>query len=245
MTSREPPSGTALSRPDWPAPADASRKELRDRVVHDLGVHFANEDLTMDELERRLELACRATTPAALAELTADLPPLAPELGNSWALPARVASGSVPERGFLAAFMGGTGRAGGWLVPRYLKVVAIMGGAELDLRQARFAPGVTEIEVLAVMGYVGVIVPPGVRVETTGMAVMGGFGAETADEDVLDPGQPVIRLSGLAFMAGVGAEVKRPSAKALKKFSRALRAAQKRALKDRDDERRRATTSDG
>ena len=236
MASREPPSsGAALSKQEWPVSSEPGRKELRDRVVHDLGVHFANEDLTMDELERRLEVAFRATTPAELAELIADLPPLAPEVGAAPAVQARrapVATAGVPERGVLVAFMGGTGRAGSWLVPRHLKVVAIMGGAELDLRKARFAPGVTEIEVLAVMGYVGVIVPPSVRVEMTGVAVMGGFGTDTADQDVSDPDQPVVRLSGLAFMAAVEAEVKRPSTKALKKFSRALRAAQKRAQKD-------------
>ena len=98
-----------------------------------------------------------------------------------------------------------------------------MGGVELDLRNARFAPGVTEIEVFALMGGVDVIVPHGVRVEAIGFAIMGGFDANAGDATAGDPDQPVIRLSGFAVMGGVSARHKEPSTKKLAKFEKRLK----------------------
>ena len=104
-----------------------------------------------------------------------------------------------------------------------------MGGAQLDLREARFAPGVTEIEVLAFMGGVEIYVPAGVRVEAVGMAAMGGFDVNVGDVVTLDPDAPVVRISGLAIMGGVDASTRRPTAKALQRFAKALARARKRA----------------
>jgi hypothetical protein len=224
MSAPSPPSGSpARSR------SRAALQDVRDDVVHRLGVHFANDDLSMDELERRLELAYAAATPDAVELLVADLPPLGVATEPQGAHRPLVAYDAVPDRGVLAAFMGGNIRKGPWMVPRHLKVVAVMGGAVLDMREARFAPGVTEIEVFALMGGVEIIVPPGVGVETTGMAMMGGFEASVGDVRVHDPDRPMLRISGLAIMGGVEAKGKKPSTRALRKFRKALHRAQARA----------------
>jgi hypothetical protein len=202
-----------------------SLNEVRDDVIQALGVHFASDDISVEELDRRLTLAVRATTHAELTELLADLPVL-PEYSRGQSGVSRaqvVTSTEAPDRGIVGAFMGGTGRSGQWLVPRHLKAIAFMGGVELDLRNARFAPGVTEIEVFAVMGGVDVIVPHGVRVEALGFAIMGGFDASAGDVDAGDPNQPVIRLSGFAALGGVEARHKAPKAKALAKFEKRLK----------------------
>jgi hypothetical protein len=127
----------------------------------------------------------------------------------------------------LVAVMGGTSRRGSWAVPRHLKVVAVMGGVELDLREATFAPGVTDIECFAMMGGVDIMVPPGVRVEAMGAGVMGGFEATAGDAMALSDSQPVIRLSGVAIMGGVVASRKEPSKRVLSKFSKALKVAKR------------------
>ena len=128
----------------------------------------------------------------------------------------------VPNRGVVIAIMGGADRKGSWLVPRELKVWAIMGGASIDLRDAKFAPGVTEIDVTVLMGGVEITVPRGVRVETIGAGVMGGFAASAGDATALDPSQPVLRVTGLAIMGGVDVKVRTPSKRVLKKFEAAM-----------------------
>lgn len=212
--------------PAAPAGAALAPAQLREEVLDALGVAFAQGDLTMEELEGRLALAFRTSDPAALRELLSDLPSASAWRDANVARPAQDAP-VTPERGVLAAFMGGNVRKGSWAVPRYLKVVAVMGGVQLDLRQAVLAPGLTEIEVFAVMGGVEIVVPPGVRVETMGMAVMGGFDTSAGDAHATSPDRPFIRISGLAVMGGVEAKMRLPSARAMKKFRRAVEKARK------------------
>ena len=201
---------------------------VREEVIDALGVAFAHGDIELAELEGRLTLAFRAHDAGSLRELLADLPTAAAWRDANVAQPSPDGGQDVvPERSVVAAFMGGNVRKGSWAVPRKLKVVAIMGGVELDLRQARLAPGLTEIECFAVMGGVQIIVPQGVRVEAMGMAVMGGFQANAGDASATAPDLPYIRLSGLAIMGGVEATVRRPSAQKLKKFRRAVEKARR------------------
>jgi hypothetical protein len=184
----------------------------RERVVQTLSAHFAHDQLTLTEFEQRLERAYNVTAADQLRSLVADLPALSTPFptAETAAVPALVPSSEVPARGAIFAVMGGHERAGSWIVPRQLKVVVLMGGAEIDLREARFGPGVTEIEVFVLMGGVEIIVPPGVRVESMGAAFMGGFDLKAGDATALSPAHPVVRLGGLAIMGGVGTETRLP-----------------------------------
>jgi hypothetical protein len=135
-----------------------------------------------------------------------------------------VPSSEVPPRGAIFSVMGGHERTGSWIVPRQLKIVVLMGGAEIDLRDARFGAGLTEIEVFVMMGGVSLIVPPGVRVESMGATFMGGFDLKAGDATALSPANPVIRLSGLAIMGGVETETRYPGETAKEAKQRRRRA---------------------
>jgi len=200
----------------------------RERVVQTLSAHFAQDQLTLTEFEQRLERAYTLTSSEQLRSLVADLPAVSalPAVREpAMQGPALVPSSEVPARGAIFAVMGGQERAGSWIVPRQLKVVAVMGGAELDLREARFGPGVSEIEIFVIMGGVSIIVPPGVRVESLGAAFIGGFEMKAGDATALSPANPVLRVSGLAIMGGVETETRLPgeSAKEAKRRRRKQR----------------------
>lgn len=184
----------------------------RERVVQTLSAHFAHDRLTMTEFEHRLERAYNITAVDELRSLIVDLPALsARDATDSMSVgPVLVPSSEVPARGGMFAVMGGHERTGSWIVPRQLKVVVVMGGAEIDLREARFGPGVTEIEIFVLMGGVNIIVPPGVRVESLGAAFMGGFELKAGDATALSPSNPILRLGGLAIMGGVETETRYP-----------------------------------
>jgi hypothetical protein len=196
------------SAPPGQAPATLPSVAERERVVQALSTHFANDRLSMDEFEDRLERAYKAVATPQLAALLADLPALDAADAAARAPAFLAPPGEVPARGVMIAVLGASERKGSWIVPRRLKVFAFMGGAELDLREARFAPGVTEIDVTAIMGGVEIIVPPGVRVESFGAAFMGGFDAHAGDAAALSALNPVIRLSGIAIMGGVEAKTR-------------------------------------
>lgn len=184
----------------------------REQVIQDLAEHFAQDRLSLSEYERRVELAWRASSNDSLRDLLHDLTPLAPVPVAAPATPApRPASGVPAAAGSrlktFFALMSGVVRRGTWHVPERMRAVAFMGGVSLDLRQAMLSGPVTEIQVLAIMGGVEIIVPPDVRLESDGFAIMGGFEDQLKEPASRDPNAPVVRVRGLAIMGGVEARV--------------------------------------
>src|SRR3954454_9295020 len=126
--------------------------------------------LDLDELDQRLEATYAARTYADLVPITMDLPshpharPVAPARPSP--APPRVVPG--PDRENHLALLSGLSRKGVWVVPRHLTILAVMGGAELDLRHARFPPPELVLPINAFMGGAQVIVGPDVRVQMEG-----------------------------------------------------------------------------
>jgi hypothetical protein len=209
-----------------PSPSPTPSAESRERVVQALCVHFANDHLSIEELEDRLDDAYHAQSAGQLERLVTDLPPLPGDLGSGGA-PLIAPASEVPPRGMMLAVLGSSGRRGSWLVPRRLKVFAVMGAAQIDLRDASLTQGITEIEIVSVMGAVEILVPPSVRVETVGAAFLGAFETDSADDPVPNVAQPVVRISGVAVMAAVETKVRRPGAKLLARFEEAMEAARR------------------
>lgn len=190
-----------------PLPAP-SLDSVRERVVERLSTHYARDQLTLEDLESRLERVYAARTTDAIESVLAGLPAIvpAPAPGTALADVKRARS-----RTYMAV-MSGVVRRGAWMVPKRIRAVAFMGGVELDLREAIIDPQVTEISVLAVMGGVVVTVPPNVRLESDGFAVMGGFEDQLKQPASGDANAPVVRVTGFAMMGGVEVRVLEPGA---------------------------------
>ena len=185
-------------------------EQQRKRVLDQLCELFADESLTEQMLEERLDRAYRAGSPAELQEIVADLP-AAREPG--WAASGageQTQSVRGSDRQMVFAVMGGSERRGVWVPSEEVYAIAIMGGVKLDFRQARFAHRVTEITCFAMMGGIEIVVPPGVRVELNGGAFMGGFGQSGIEEPTTDPGAPLLRIQGACLMGGVEVQVRLP-----------------------------------
>lgn len=186
----------------------------REQIVQRLCSHFASNHLTMDELEQRIDQAYKAPSVVELDALVAGLPVLADEpvtaTAASVAPSGARALPAVPERDLLIGIMSGHTRRGPWALPRHLKVFTVMGGIVLDLREALIAPGVSEIDITALMAGVEVFVPPGVRVECTGSAFMGAFEVDQRAQWIAAGDDRVVRVTGFAMMAGVDVKVRPP-----------------------------------
>lgn len=90
-------------------------------------------------------------------------------------------------------------RRGVWTVPRHLDVRALLGTIELDLRHARFAPGVTTIDVSVVLGSVTITLPNDLLVEV-GMTAALGSVDESTGFAVPDEDRAVLRIVGYATL---------------------------------------------
>jgi hypothetical protein len=186
-------------------------KRERENTVRVLIDHYAADNLTVDEYESRLDSAYTATSLQQLEDLVSGLPVLASGSSQPEASPVlRAPAASVRDRGFQIAIMGGSERKGAWTPPRKLYTAAIMGGAGLDFREAMMPPGATEVNVVALMGGVEILVPPGLAVETHGFGLLGGFEALDQAGSETDPDAPRLVIKGLALMGGVEVTVRMP-----------------------------------
>lgn len=217
------------------------RQEVIDRLTDD----FARDIMEVEEFEERVDLAHRASSMEALEKVVADLAPLekdAAPLSPERAVQlhpkksgAMVATNRAESR-WAVAVMGGVERKGSWRVPHRLKVVCMMGGAEIDFREVALPPGVTEVKVICLMGGAEIIVPPDLAVECDGVAIMGGFEQLERAPVSADPDAPLLRVSGFAFMGGFTISTRLPgeSARAanrrLKRERRELEARERREL---------------
>jgi hypothetical protein len=104
-------------------------------------------------------------------------------------------------RRWLISIMGGADRRGRWRVPRKMVVLSLMGGCDLDLRQAQIEHGEVTITIFSVMGGTDVYVPEGIEVDIGGLTIMGGTDEHGHDAPPR-PGTPLIRVRAFTLMGG-------------------------------------------
>lgn len=159
----------------------------------------------MEELDERLEAAYVAKTYGDLVPLTADLP-----IDSQLRHPAvDQPAGGVPlptahRFDTSVAIMGGISRKGVWEVGSSHTAFALMGGLEIDLREARFTSRETVIHAYGIWAGIDIYVNAHTRVIVDGFGIMGAFdqGRDKVEAD-LGPDSPIVRVNGFALMAGV------------------------------------------
>jgi hypothetical protein len=87
-----------------------------------------------------------------------------------------------------------------------VRMDAVMGGGQLDLTALPRVPGGVDVTVRAVMGGMGIRVPPGWRAWWSFRGAMGGVGADGGIQRVTDPVSADLRVHARAVMGGVGIE---------------------------------------
>jgi len=177
--------------------------QARDKAIDTLQDAVANDQLELDVFEEKMDAVLAARDHKAIAEVVEGLS------SSTTALAEVRSSFEVSVAPIeLTAIFGGTSRRPIGVVPREMKAKAVFGGVDLDLREARFQPGITTIRCKAVFGGVDILVPPGVRLEMSGTGIFGGFGETPGDDDSL-PDAPIVRVVGKAIFGGVSAKKKK------------------------------------
>src|SRR5580704_18857335 len=168
-----------------PASLRASDKD-RESAAEVLREAAGEGRLSMTELDERLDAVYEAKTYAELEPIIRDLPhaAIAPD---AVAVRARPPAGTVEPAGTMErpvaksasgsaiAVMSGFSRKGAWVVPADFTAVVVMGGGELDLRDAQFSAPVVNIHATAIMGAIAIIVPEDAEVQVTGVGLLGVF----------------------------------------------------------------------
>jgi hypothetical protein len=200
--------------PSSPSPEQrpvVSLADERERVIQQLSDHFANDRLSLEELETRMELAYKASSSADLQRLTADLPSVAASPVPA-SLPDDELAVIAPDRERLFSVMSETRRRGAWIVPQRLDLIALMSDTTIDLTQAALPTGIIDIHVRSICAAVKIVVPPGIQVVSRLSSVMSSV--RGSGEPNVSGGEEwktgtVVRVSGWALMAEVQTKVRR------------------------------------
>lgn len=161
----------------------------RERVSAGLGEHLAAGRLTLEEFSERVGAAQAARTHGELERLTRDLPG-----------PAHADRSPSPVHRTISV-LGSSERKGRWRVPRRTQALALLGSCELDLRGAELAGDEVVIDAWALLGSVEIVVPEGVEVEVTGLALLGSKEERVSGRRL--PHAPVIRVRAFAVLGSV------------------------------------------
>jgi Domain of unknown function (DUF1707)/Cell wall-active antibiotics response 4TMS YvqF len=198
----------------------------RDATVRTLGEQAAVGRLTLAELEDRAGQALTAKTRGELAVLTSDLP----QEASQGSQPARAAQARKPVR-WLIAIMGGSHRRGRFRAVGSINAIAIMGGDEIDLREAEIEGGELTLNLFALMGGANIYVPDSIDLEVGGLSLMGGH-EEVGSQRSPRPGAPLVRIRLYNLMSGATIYRLPPQARdlSLKEARRLAKLAERGAL---------------
>ena len=202
--------GREMDRPD-PSRLRISDDD-RHQVAEVLRKAAGEGRIDLDELDERLEATYKAKTYGELVPITADLPvrttgalPGIPPVTPPAVQPAATHP-MVPATAYQSSisFMGDCTRRGVWRVPEQHTAFSMMGSVTLDLREALFEAREVTINAVAIMAGIDIVVNPHTQVIMDGVGIMGDF-SQSRDKvpAEITAGSPVVRVKGLALMAGV------------------------------------------
>jgi hypothetical protein len=173
----------------------------RDVTLKVLNEHAAVGRLTLDELEDRAGKAIGAKTRGELAALTTDLP-------QEGAAQAVRASGSVPAVAgepkpvrWMVAILGGGHRRGRFRAVGSINALGILGGDEIDLREAEMEGGELTLNLFSVLGGANVYVPDSIEIDMGGFSILGGNEVK-GSERLPRQGAPIVRIRGFGLLGG-------------------------------------------
>ena len=131
--------------------------------------------------------------------------------------PAAPALAKKPVR-WMVAIMSGSHRRGRFRAVGSINAISIMGGDEIDLREAEIEGGELTLNLVAVMGGAEIYIPDSIELDVGGFSLMGG-NTEIGSERPPRPGAPVIQLRAWNLMGGArfSGSRRRPAAWAWRK----------------------------
>jgi len=164
----------------------------RDTALARLRDAFADGRLTEAEFDQRSHAALSSRTTADLDPLLADLPVVAgpPAVPTARERPVRLTLGILGDRE----------RRWRWRVAPRSVAVAVWGACRLDLRGAKLSAPITTITAVGLLGGFDVVVPPGVRVESSVYGLLAGTSNSVPEQD-LPAEAPVVRVRLIGLLS--------------------------------------------
>ncbi len=173
--------------PEW---KDRPVKYLRDKVVDQLKLNLAKNHLEIDEFEQLVNIALSTQSKSELLSLTNDLPTKdETEIKNQ-----ELELEAYRDKDSLISILSNLKRKGNWVSPKQLRVVTVLGAAEIDFREVSFDSDFTYISLDCWFGEVNIIVPPGVNVVSNVKNIVADI--DNRSQRSINPDSPTIVIEG-------------------------------------------------
>ena len=169
---------------------DKPVKYLRDKVVDQLKFNLEKNHLEIDEFEQLVKIALSTQNKSELLSLTNDLPTKdETEIKNQ-----ELELEAYRDKDSLISILSNLKRKGNWVSPKQLRVVTVLGAAEIDFREVSFDSDFTYISLDCWFGEVNIIVPPGVNVVSNVKNIVADI--DNRSQRSINPDSPTIVIEG-------------------------------------------------
>jgi len=92
---------------------------------------------------------------------------------------------------------------GHWRPGKKITAIALLGGCEIDFRQAELEEGVTEVTAISILGEVSIVVNPDIPVTMSGISIGGTrWIARSKDQIALSGAKKSIHIKTLCIIGG-------------------------------------------
>lgn len=195
---------------------DSSLEPERQRALDAITSAFSTGSITLEEYEHRAGLIQNAKSAGEIAVQTGDLPQAAMPPADEMPADTRSEANPEPRRPseiwagqgggspeFVLSIMSERRMRGNWLNGNSAISFTLMGSTTLDLREVALPPGPVQINAVAIMGEIRIIVPEWLPVRMSAFPFMGEAKIHDDVNQRADRSETWVQVSGLAFMGSI------------------------------------------
>ena len=189
---------------------DRPIEQVREETIDQLIVNYSHGVISSEAFERRLDQAMASNDHQTISELVTDLEQLiTPEFSaqKERQLNINYAAGNHDETDTIVNILGGSNRSGQWTVPKEIRVLTILGGADIDFSDAIFTTPNVTIKILCLFGGDNIYVPENVNVVSKAFCILGGI--DNTAPSISSRQAPTITVEGLVLFGGLDIKIKR------------------------------------
>ena len=201
-------------------PNDKPIELLREETIDQITVNYSHGEISLESFERRLDQALDAKTHGDLTALTEDLDL---KVDHSFKekkrqeFDFRTDARGTEDLDHVVNILSGTKRRGAWSVAKEMRILNILGGADLDFSEAAFSSKRTHIKLFCLLGGLNIFAPEGINVVTKAMCILGGVDNRMPSSSL--PDAPVIVIEGFVMLGGVSIKLKKTFKERLRNFA--------------------------
>ena len=188
---------------------DRPIEKVREEVIDSLIYAYSHSKISDQAFERRLDQAMKSTDHQEIFDLAKDL-----EKPNDNAYTEQkerqfnvnYSSNDDQEVDTIVNILGGSNRSGQWTVPKEVRVISILGGADIDFTDAIFTTPNVTVKVFCLLGGDNIYVPENVNVVSKAFCIMGGI--DNSAPSIASRQAPTLTIEGLVLFGGLDIKIK-------------------------------------